>query len=152
MKTVETMVGHFDLRAQLPFNLNVALQETHTEARVQSAWNEQARTLHRPREVVSPCRSKRRSASSTKMRTISWRASQEKCADRPWSEPLDLLDGEMEVTASCSSSAEPAAPAAPDPATVMPPTSVSQISRFLIMKLAYRTASNKDLGGALRPT
>ena len=44
-----------------------------------------------------------------------------------------------------------AEPAAPYPATVAPPTRVGQMSRFLAMRFACGTASNKDLGDALSP-
>ena len=64
-----------------------------------------------------------------------------------WSEPLELTGVGEEGQAS-SSSSTPASEI--DPATLVPPTSVGQMSRFFSLRLANGTASKKNLGKHLR--
>ena len=64
-----------------------------------------------------------------------------------WSEPLELSGVGLEGQAS-SSSSTPACEI--DPATLVPPTSVGQMSRFFALRLANGTASKKDLDKHLR--
>ncbi len=164
---VGTMVRQLDLKTQLPVYLDVALQETHTEARVETAWKhllgnheelyEEAQALDEQGLLFNPEPEAPEEEMCEPEGELSIldegeddglvAAPEEEMCEPAWSEPLDLSAGVAEGMASSSSSA---APSAIDPATVVPPTRVGQISRFLALRLIYGTPSQKDLAEALR--
>ena len=145
--------------------MDVALNEVHTEARVKSAWKhllegshmelfEEASALNSEGRLfdklpTAPVKGDELVPPDEKLSFVDECEDEELLAEPEdemcepaWSEPLELMAVAEEGQAS-SSSSTPASEI--DPATLVPPTRVGQMSRFLALRLAYGTASKKDL-------
>ena len=170
---LSVLVGRLELKSKLPSYLALALKEVHTEARDDSAWkrllagnhmellNEAKALNDEGRLFDSVPTAPRKTAEAVDLilsgaNDSSLDESGEEGADDEmlveqdeevlapaWEVPLEITCVAEAGAASWSSSSS--APAVIDPGTVVPPTRVGQMSRFLALRLVTGTATQRDL-------